>query len=171
MPDNLADLEQLLFRVARTIYATRVDAYAAGVPIDRAAMAVLGRLSVGPPLRLSDLASELNLDLSTVSRQARTLEDAGLLTRSPDPDDRRAARLELTAEGKRVVHEVRTARRDLLAGALAGWSKTDRNDLARLLGRLADDLGPDLRCRPARPVPNTPRAAVTPPARLERSRP
>lgn len=170
MPAGLAELEQLLFRVARTVYATRVEAYAAGAPIERAGMAVLARLAARPEQRLSDLADDLRLDISTVSRHARTLEDAGLLDRVPDPDDRRAARLHLTAEGERVVEDIRAARRDLLARALAGWSSTDRATLTRLLARLADDLGPDLGCLAARDEPTAARPSPLP-ARLERSRP
>jgi DNA-binding MarR family transcriptional regulator len=170
MPGSLDELEQLLFRIARTVYVTRIEAYAEGAPIDRAGMAVLGRLGATPDLRLSDLAVELNLDVSTVSRQARALEESGLLERLPDPDDRRAARLRLTPEGRRVVEEVRRARRDLLARALSGWSSTDRATLTRLMARLADDLGPDLRCRTDRPEASAARAA-TPQPRLERSQP
>ena len=142
--DRLAELEAALFRVSRTVWGARVSGYASSVPIERAGIALLGRLTECGDARLSDLAAQLGLDVSTVSRQVRQLVDLDLLERSPDPADGRAARLRVTDRGERVVEDVRAARRDLLGRALADWPTDDRTTLTRLLTRLADDLGTDL---------------------------
>lgn len=141
---RLAELEHALFRVGRTVAGLRVAAYAADSPIDKAGLATLSRLSERSDVRLSDLAAALNLDVSTVSRQVRHLEDAGLLQRAIDPDDRRAHRLTITEGGRRLVDQLRAARREMLCNALSAWSDEDRDRLTDLLARLADDLGPDL---------------------------
>ena len=141
---HLAELERALFRVGRTVAALKVTSYAAGAPIDRAGLAALSRLSELDQVRLSDLAAALGLDVSTVSRQVRHLEDAGLVLRESDPDDRRAHRLSITAEGRQLLEQLRKARREMLCRALVGWSDADRARLTDLLARLADDLGPDL---------------------------
>lgn len=141
---RLAELEHALFRVGRTVAGIKVAAYAADSPIDRAGVSVLSRINDLAGVRLSELATALHLDLSTISRQVRHLEDAGLVHRAEDPDDRRAYRLTITPEGRDLLHQLRTARRELLCTALRDWSDEDRDRLTDLLTRLADDLGPNL---------------------------
>ena len=86
--------------------------------VDRAALIILSSLRENSAVRLSDLASELCLDISTVSRQAKALEDRGLLTRSDDLDDRRAVRLELAPAGRVVLDQAWERRNRWLAASL-----------------------------------------------------
>jgi DNA-binding MarR family transcriptional regulator len=60
--------------------------------------------------RVADLAGLLGVNSSTATRMSARLRRKGLLTRNPDPDDRRATRLQITASGEAVVRAV-TARR------------------------------------------------------------
>jgi DNA-binding MarR family transcriptional regulator len=117
------------------------EALAEGEHVDRSGYWALVRLdeAVGP-VRLSDLAMSLELDLSTVSRQVRQLVDTGLVTRHADPDDGRAALLSLSARGCQVLQAVRSARRDMLARTLSGWSTADRQQLAAVVTRLAAEM-------------------------------
>lgn len=94
------------------------------------------------PVRMSDLASYACLDLSTVSRHLRGLEEQGLVTRSPDPADGRATLLDLSDAGRDVLDRAVRARTELIATATAGWSDADRATLAHLMTRLAHDLEP-----------------------------
>ena len=48
------------------------------------------------PVRPTDLAASMGLDISTVSRHLAQLHRAGLVERTPDPDDRRAQRVQLS---------------------------------------------------------------------------
>jgi DNA-binding MarR family transcriptional regulator len=48
----------------------------------------------------SELQRALGLDHSTVSRTIRRMQEAGLLEREPDPDDRRVMVVSLTPKGK-----------------------------------------------------------------------
>ena len=140
-----ADLGQALVRLTRGLVALRLSPQRLGYDrrVDRGAYVALHRVHDLGPVRLSDVAGALGLDLSTVSRQVRQLEDAGLLSRTPDPDDRRAALLATTAEGSALVERMQEALSRIVANALDGWSDRDRRTLTSLLGRLADDLGPD----------------------------
>jgi DNA-binding MarR family transcriptional regulator len=92
------------------------------------------------PVRMSDLATTACLDQSTVSRHLRGLEEQGLVTRSPDPDDRRATLLELSGAGRHVLERAVASRSQMIADATAGWSPDDRATFTRLLTRLANDL-------------------------------
>ena len=87
---------------------------------------------------LSALADELDVDLSTMSRQVRALEQSELLARSADPADGRAVVLALTPEGGELLKRMRATRRTLVGEQLDDWSDGDVADLARLLRRLAD---------------------------------
>ena len=108
--------------------------------IEPALQYLLYTVACGSPLRLSDLASQVQLDLSTVSRHVRALEDAGCLERTTDPGDRRAAFLSLTDAGRKVLDDTFARRRESLDAALTGWSADDLRTFERLLNRLADDL-------------------------------
>jgi DNA-binding MarR family transcriptional regulator len=92
------------------------------------------------PVRMSDLAAHACLDQSTVSRHLRGLEEHGLVTRSPDPDDGRATLLDLSDDGRDVLARAVRARTDLITAATADWSEKDRTALADLMTRLAHDL-------------------------------
>ncbi len=74
------------------------------------------------PMRLRELAHAKGADPSTVSRQAAQLVAAGLVRSEPDPADRRARRLALTASGRRACRRMVDARCRAIDTALAGWS-------------------------------------------------
>jgi DNA-binding MarR family transcriptional regulator len=107
---------------------------------DAAALHVAHLVHAHGPLRLTDLAARACLDVSTVSRHVRTLEAAGQLARTGDPDDRRATRIAVTDQGVALLREALEARGRWLDDAVAGWSPEDRATLATLLSRLAEDL-------------------------------
>ena len=92
------------------------------------------------PVRATDLTDATALDLSTISRHLRGLEDAGLLTRSPDPDDRRASLLTVTDAGRVFLADAVRARTAMLASAMAHWPADDVATLSHLMTRLAHDL-------------------------------
>jgi DNA-binding MarR family transcriptional regulator len=94
---------------------------------------ILLRLAGDGPRRSCDLAHELHLDQSTVSRHVSALEAEGLVQRTPDEGDRRAQLLELTPEGAVLAHERVKDRVRLFEAATAGWSEVDLATLARLL--------------------------------------
>ena len=96
-------------------------------------------LDVGP-VRLSDLATWQVVDRSTMTSQVRHLESLGLVSREPDPADRRASLVSATFLGRRL-HGTNVARaRMVLDALLDDWTDDDRADLARLLGRVTEAL-------------------------------
>jgi DNA-binding MarR family transcriptional regulator len=54
-------------------------------------------------LRIGDLALALRVTVGGTSKLVDRVDKAGLLTRLPDPDDRRASRVALTTEGERTL--------------------------------------------------------------------
>ena len=91
-------------------------------------------------MRVSDLATRLHLDASTVSRQIKQLQDKGLLERSPDPADGRASLVQLSDHGRDILHAGFRRRLERIQSALDTWDDGDREQLRLLLARLATDL-------------------------------
>lgn len=118
----------------------------AGVSCELAGAAVLGRLELLGPVRLTELAAALGLDPSSVSRQVTALERSGWVAREKDPDDQRAQRLHLTAKGREVVDVLRQARVDALERLTPGWTSDEVDALADRLARLNTDLETHRHC-------------------------
>jgi DNA-binding MarR family transcriptional regulator len=139
------DLGPAVQALGRSLFALKASPQSFGLDsrVDRAGYLTLARLHDHGTTRMSELAAVLCLDLSTVSRQVRALEDLGLIARTPDSDDRRAYVLELTAAGRELVAGVTESFGRLLDLALADWSERDRRTLTTLLTRLAADLRPE----------------------------
>lgn len=104
--------------------------------LDADAYGLLLRIEQAGPARLTDLAEFFGIGKGTMSRQLRQLERLGLVSRTPDPDDRRSSRLELTDEGRQRYGRARGARLERLRRMLFGWDPADVTSLAELLHRL-----------------------------------
>jgi DNA-binding MarR family transcriptional regulator len=139
------DLGSSLHALGRALFALKASPQSFGLDprVDRAGYIVLSGLVERGPIRMSELAALLCLDLSTVSRQVKALEDLGLVGRTADPDDRRAYFLEPTPTGRALVADVKAAFSRLIDHALTDWSERDRHTLTTLFDRLAADLAPD----------------------------
>ncbi len=143
--DALATLQVSLQSIVRDLGQARTHERLlerAGVRLDRAGTALLYKLSLHgeEPLRVSALAELLGVDTPTVTRKAQQLEHLGYVTRDPDPEDGRATRVHLTAEGRTVLSRVVSARRDLLASVVSDWDDDARRTFADLLDRFALSL-------------------------------
>jgi DNA-binding MarR family transcriptional regulator len=103
---------------------------------------VLGRLDRDGPQSVSDLAHAERIRPQSMAQTVGDLEQAGLVSRRPDPDDGRRALVELTATGRETVTEARADRANWLALAISEeLTRAEQQTLARalpLLRRLAD---------------------------------
>lgn len=103
--------------------------------LDRAEYLLLRALDETGPMRISALATLLGLDPSTAGRQVAVLQAARLVTRDPDPADRRCSQVTPTAEGLARMHAVRVQRTALVADLLAEWSDEDLRTLDTILDK------------------------------------
>lgn len=101
---------------------------------------LLERVVDSKPIRMSSLAEWLSVDKSTMTTEIRRLEKAGLVTRVPDPTDRRAVLVSPTEAGRVAIERHRRIAQDVYNTLVGKWSETDRAELSRLLGRFADEL-------------------------------
>ena len=92
------------------------------------------------PLRISDLAGAVHLDVSTVSRHVAQLERTGLVVRTADPADGRAQLVGISEDGQELLDQAFQRRRSLLESTLAGWEPTDIAEFERLLAKFVDGV-------------------------------
>ena len=133
MDDANQKIEQQMFRLLRRGQRIHLSTSAGGMSLDRSAYGILCQLDDEGPQRLGALATTFGLDPSTITRQVKALEDAGLASRTQDESDRRASILDLTAEGREVLHTTRTHRRSRLYDVLSDWTHDERTEFGRLL--------------------------------------
>jgi DNA-binding MarR family transcriptional regulator len=104
------------------------------------AISVLSTLAKCGPVRSSELAQTLFLDLSTVSRHVQNLERSGYVEKVADPTDGRAMTLHLTPEGKDHIEHFWRRRTEMMRDGLSHWDAADLRTFAELLGRYAEDF-------------------------------
>jgi DNA-binding MarR family transcriptional regulator len=81
---------------------------------------VLGLVRVRGPIGLAELTELEGVNPTMLSRIVKALDERGLIRRMPDPDDMRAARVAVTADGERVHNRVRNQRTQVLFDCLHG---------------------------------------------------
>lgn len=140
---EVVEIERALTRI--TYLSTRARQHdrlmaLAGVPLDRAAVALLRQIADSEPQRPGELAQRLGVEASHVTRTVQQLQKSGYVTRVPDPDDRRAQRIQLTDTGRAAVKSVRDAGARGMQVALADWQPEELRQLATLFHRMVDDF-------------------------------
>ena len=125
-------------RLSERLFATLKWNEARG--LERPAYVLLSRIAVDGPFRLSALAADVSLDLSTVSRQVAALEGAGLVRRASDPSDKRASLVEVTELGGEVFAENRDRWLAIWEDLLSGWTPRQRQEFATLFTRLNESI-------------------------------
>ena len=141
--DEVIDIERALTRI--TYLSTRARQHErlmalAGVPLDRAAVALLRQVADSDPLRPGELANRLGVEASHVTRTVQQLQKSGYVTRVPDPDDRRAQRIQLTEAGRQAIARIREAGARGMQLALSAWTPEELRQLATLFHRMVDDF-------------------------------
>jgi MarR family transcriptional regulator, lower aerobic nicotinate degradation pathway regulator len=100
---------------------------------------VLTALDDFGPLSQQQLADSLDHDKSHLVRHLDHLENHGLVTRVPDPTDRRRNQVAITDAGRTLLSDLRQAERRSQQGLLDGLSPDEQRTLESLLRRVLDD--------------------------------
>ena len=135
--DGTAALGDLLMRAARTL-RRRFGAVLTPWDLSPHQARALRVVSSGDGVRLSELAEALRIAPRSATEVADGLQERGLVSRAPDPTDRRAVVLTATEAGRQVQREVDDARAADSAELFARLSAADRAELARILRVLTD---------------------------------
>ena len=124
-------LRAAVARLSRSLRLTHADGNLS--PSQREVLFTITRRG---PLRLSELAASEGLNPTMVSRIVSHLENAQLVTRSPDGTDARVVHLESTNAGRALCQEMRNERTDALLFALEKLSARQRRELTDVLPTL-----------------------------------
>ncbi|MEK3882955.1 MarR family winged helix-turn-helix transcriptional regulator [Paenibacillus sp. PL2-23] len=80
---------------------------------------------------MQEIAGALGIDITTFSRQVKTLVDKGLVRKTPHPSDNRINILALTPEGLRMENSINLTVNDQLNGVLSLMTAFERETLLR----------------------------------------
>ena len=86
------------------------------------------------------LAERLDVEPITAGRMIDRLQEAGLVERCADPNDRRAWRLHLTPDGETALLRLRPLALDLFEDALMGLTEDQRSHLEVSLNAIRSNL-------------------------------
>ena len=140
MQDNVAFLAGDIGRLFRKRFeASAPDRVTDGL-LTGPQMRLLATISRNPGASQIVLANLLDVEPITAARMLDRLQQAELVERRPDPADRRAWRLHLTARAEPVLIAARARIEVMVDGALEGFSAEERSTLEVLLMRLRDNL-------------------------------
>ncbi|WP_292907693.1 MarR family transcriptional regulator [Microbacterium sp.] len=138
LPLTAADLRMATFRLARRLRCVRVaDA------MSDAQLAVLMTLRLQGRRTITALAERERVTAPSMTSLINGLEEQGLVTRTPDDEDRRRVQVDVTDAGIDIVERTMTRRDELLVDAMrelelgADEVQTLR-DAAALMRKLAE---------------------------------
>ena len=136
-------METLPFEIGETAHALRkaFDRLAIGLGMTRTQWKVLFKLTRTPGLRQVELADMLDLEPITLCRIVDRLEEAELVERVRDPEDRRAWRLHVTAKARPLVDKLQAVGAELVEHAFAGIDRNDIQLTRDVLARIRENAG------------------------------
>lgn len=90
--------------------------------------------------RVGTLASMIGLEQPALSRVVDQMERDGLVERRPAAADSRVVEVWITSVGRRVHAELLPAATDYVQDLVAGFTPEEIDSMARLLGRMLDNV-------------------------------
>ena len=134
-------METLPFEIGETAHSLRkaFDRLAVGLGVTRAQWKVLFKLTRTPGLRQVELADMLDLEPITLCRIVDRLEEAGLVQRVRDPEDRRAWRLHVTEQAQPLIEKLQGIGAQLVEQAFAGIDRKDLETTRRVLAQAREN--------------------------------
>ena len=142
--DTVIRLRRVVLRLARQLNAASV-----GEGLTPTQASVLGVVNGRGPVSLADLAEIEGLNPTMLSRVVGKLDSFGLIRRLRDPDDFRAARVEVTPDGLQAYRRIAAQRAAILSERVAGLPPEQEAALIAALPAL-ENLAEDLRAVVAR---------------------
>jgi DNA-binding MarR family transcriptional regulator len=135
-PAGLSDVELAgRLRVAVGLLVRRLRQRDPG-HLSPAQLSALVTVEAAGPVRSGDLAARENVAAPTMTRLVGAMEEAGLVTRGPDPSDARGSLVSLAPGGAAALEALRRERTSLLARRLARLTPDQRTALEAALPAL-----------------------------------
>ena len=132
--DEIDDTLSTVARAVRRASAQRLGPHGIAMHQLRA-LRTIERLGGRP--RIADLAERMHIAPRSATEVVDHLADRGLVTRMPNPDDRRSVVIEVTDAGRGLMAEVGAARREVAREFYGVLDADERTELLRLLRKVA----------------------------------
>jgi len=129
-----------LTKLAHTLVHERAAEAFAAHDLNFMQWIVLTKLHERTATTASDLCRAMSHDTGALTRLLDQLEELGYVERKRSGEDRRVVQLRLTAAGRRRSLELTPLIVDLLNDALVDFSKSELQELMRLMNKLIDGL-------------------------------
>ncbi|GAA0702692.1 MarR family transcriptional regulator [Kitasatospora atroaurantiaca] len=139
--DTAAELADALTRAMRRIRRQtmhRLEPYGITPSQARALRTLAHGCDGGAAMRLSELAERLHIAPRSATTVVDALEEAGLVERTPDPADRRAVRVVLTAAGHSALERIVQVRHEVAQDYFGPVSRPDQHSMLQAL-RVAEE--------------------------------
>lgn len=127
-------------RAASHTFRVRMDRWLERHGLSESRLALLMRLSRHGEMTLGELASTLDMSPRNITGLVDHLERDGLVARQPDPDDRRAVRVQVSALGIERLSELGAEKNRSQDDLLAGFSDEELAQLRHLLLKLVQNM-------------------------------
>ena len=101
---------------------------------------ILFQLSVNKSITMKELAAKINRDKSTTTVLVRKLEQDGLVTTTPSPDDRRNKILTLTEKGSEYNNIMKKLSKELQKKFYNGFSDEEIEEFGTFLKRIEENF-------------------------------
>ena len=137
--DTVIRLRRVVLRLARQLQAAST-----GEGLTPTQASVLGVTAMRGPLSLAELTDIEGLNPTMLSRVVGKLDSMGVIRRLRDPEDFRAARVEVTPEGRQANQRIAAERAAILSERVAGLPPEQAAALVAALPAL-ENLAEDLR--------------------------
>ena len=134
--DTITRLRLVVMRLSRLLRQQSAD------ELSPTLTSTLSTVERRGPLTLGELAAAERVQPPSMTRAVARLEERGLVTRVPDPVDRRTARVSISATGSKTLAAARRRKNAYLAERLTTLTAEERGSLERalpLLERLVGD--------------------------------
>jgi DNA-binding MarR family transcriptional regulator len=107
---------------------------------------IIYELSKKPNISLNDLSQMLSVDTSTLSRQVQYLVELDLISRVPDPNDRRYVLLSLTTKGQQQHLQIAKLMEEYVEGIFSKIPKERQYQVLESLQLLNDAMVQSVDC-------------------------
>jgi DNA-binding MarR family transcriptional regulator len=131
--ETAARLRTAIGRLARRLRTTAAAREAGLTPT---AISVLLNVARSAPIRMGELAESERINPTMLSRVIGGLVDKGLLARTSDAEDRRAAWVTITPQGRRLTQRMKSERTEAVNAAMAALTPDERRRIEKALGAL-----------------------------------
>ncbi|HEX5676418.1 MAG TPA: MarR family transcriptional regulator [Alcanivorax sp.] len=138
---NETDIRQVLWQLAFQFkVSTKRAVRDYDLPLNGMHVRLLQMIDRHPDCTAQQIAGVTGRDKAQITRVVKELESMALITRTPDPEDRRAQLLSLNEKGQGLMARITDAEDEVKKTLLKGINKKDQNTFIEIGNRMLDNL-------------------------------